>query len=147
MDNDQFSAEETERRLEKTLEGAFSGPPTLLKDIPTRQGKQRVKRKPQEPRRRPVAQHFLAVGNCASGGPRAPSPRCRRVRSCREPRPSSEDGYGKSKLTIYNTLSGVSTISHKLLAPIASANERAFFQSASVLSASDQRARLDREIV
>jgi hypothetical protein len=56
-------------------------------------------------------------------------------------------GYGKSKLTIYNALSGVSTISHKLLAPIASANERAFFQSASVLSASDQRARLDREIV
>ena len=71
MDSDQFSAEETERRLEKTLEGAFSGPPTLLKDIPTRQGKQRVKRKPQEPRRRQVAQHFLAVGNCASGGPRA----------------------------------------------------------------------------
>ena len=60
MDSDQFSAEETERRLEKTLEGAFSSPPTLLKDIPTRQGKQRVKRKPQEPRRRPVAQHFLA---------------------------------------------------------------------------------------
>ena len=38
MDSDQFSAEETERRLEKTLEGAFSGPPTLLKDIPNSTG-------------------------------------------------------------------------------------------------------------
>jgi hypothetical protein len=44
--------EESQRRLEKILTGAFSGPPTPLKDIPTRQGKQRAKRQAQEPRRR-----------------------------------------------------------------------------------------------
>jgi hypothetical protein len=40
-----------QRRLQKILQGAFSGPPTPLKDIPTRDGKQRAERKDQ--RRRP----------------------------------------------------------------------------------------------
>jgi hypothetical protein len=39
-------------RLQKILQGAFSGPPTPLKEIPTRKGKQRTKRKPQPPRPR-----------------------------------------------------------------------------------------------
>ena len=43
--------EETEQRLQKTLQGAFSGPPTPLKDIPTRDGKSR-KLKRKKPQRR-----------------------------------------------------------------------------------------------
>jgi len=31
----------TEQRLEAILQGAFAGPPTPLKDIPTRNGKRR----------------------------------------------------------------------------------------------------------
>jgi hypothetical protein len=50
--SDQSDSEKTQRRLQEILQGAFSGPPTPLKDIPTRQGKQRAKRKTQEPRRR-----------------------------------------------------------------------------------------------
>ena len=42
MDTDQYSAEETEQRLQKVLQGAFSGPPTPLKDIPKRNGESRV---------------------------------------------------------------------------------------------------------
>jgi len=34
------------------LKGAFSGPPTPLKDIPTRSGKQRAERKDQPRRKR-----------------------------------------------------------------------------------------------
>jgi hypothetical protein len=41
MDPDQRSPEETEQRLQKLLEGAFSGPPKPLKDIPKRNGKSR----------------------------------------------------------------------------------------------------------
>jgi hypothetical protein len=41
MDPDQRSPEETEQRLQKLLEGAFSGPPTPLKRIPKRNGKSR----------------------------------------------------------------------------------------------------------
>ena len=44
----------------------------------------------------------------------------------------------KQKLTINNTLSGVSTISHELLAPIGGHREHAFHQPAFVLSAIDQ---------
>jgi len=42
--DDQYSAQETEQRLQKTLRGAFSGPPTPLKDIPTREGESRKTR-------------------------------------------------------------------------------------------------------
>lgn len=43
---------ETEQRLQKILQGAFSGPPTPLKDIPTRSGESRkLERKPQRRRR------------------------------------------------------------------------------------------------
>jgi hypothetical protein len=51
MDNDQYSAEETKKRLQKTLQGAFSGPPTPLKDIPTQSGESR-KLKRKKPQRR-----------------------------------------------------------------------------------------------
>ena len=53
MDTDQFSADET-ARLQNLLQAAFSGPPTPLKDIPTRDGKSRVirKKKPQRRLRR-----------------------------------------------------------------------------------------------
>jgi hypothetical protein len=46
-----FSEEETEQRLQKVLRGAFSGPPTPLKDIPTREGESR-KLKRKKPQRR-----------------------------------------------------------------------------------------------
>jgi hypothetical protein len=46
MDNDQYSAKETQERLQKALQGAFSGPPTPLKDIPTRDGESRKIRRP-----------------------------------------------------------------------------------------------------
>lgn len=51
---DQFSKEETEERLETILQGAFGGPPTPLKDIPTRDGESRKldRKKPQLRRRR-----------------------------------------------------------------------------------------------
>jgi hypothetical protein len=48
MDDDQYSPKATEQRLQKILQGAFSGPPTPLKDIPTRTGKSR-----KLPRKRP----------------------------------------------------------------------------------------------
>lgn len=51
MDTDQFNAEETKRRLQKTLQGAFSGPPTPLKDIPTKAGESRKLRR-KKPQRR-----------------------------------------------------------------------------------------------
>jgi hypothetical protein len=48
MDND------AEQRLQKILQGAFSGPPTPLKDIPTRAGESRSlkRKKPQRRLRR-----------------------------------------------------------------------------------------------
>ena len=54
MNNDQYSKEETEQRLRKILEGAFGGPPTPLKDIPTRTGEKRksAAKKAQMPRKR-----------------------------------------------------------------------------------------------
>jgi hypothetical protein len=42
MDDDQRSPEETEQRLQKLLEGAFSGPPKPLKAIPKRNGESRA---------------------------------------------------------------------------------------------------------
>jgi hypothetical protein len=52
MDTDQHSAKESKQRLQKILKGAFSGPPTPLKDIPTRWGEQRAERKTKS-RRKP----------------------------------------------------------------------------------------------
>jgi hypothetical protein len=46
MDSDQ-----NEQRLKKILQGAFRGPPTPLKDIPTRDGESR-KLKRKKPQRR-----------------------------------------------------------------------------------------------
>jgi hypothetical protein len=40
-----LSNEETEQRLQKVLQGAFSGPPTPLKRIPKRNGKSRLSEK------------------------------------------------------------------------------------------------------
>jgi hypothetical protein len=50
--DDSFSEQERSRRLDTILRGAFAGPPTPLKDIPTREGNQRAVRKDQKPRRR-----------------------------------------------------------------------------------------------
>jgi hypothetical protein len=50
--DDRDSAEETEQRLRKMLQGAFSGPPTPLKDIPTRDGESRSLKRKKSPRRR-----------------------------------------------------------------------------------------------
>jgi hypothetical protein len=54
MDSDSFRAEEAQRRLQKALKGAFSGPPTPLKDIPKKDGESRRigKKKPQRRLRR-----------------------------------------------------------------------------------------------
>lgn len=51
MADDQYSFEETQRRLRKIMQGAFDGPPTPLKDIPTRNGESR-KLKRKKPQRR-----------------------------------------------------------------------------------------------
>ena len=51
--DDMCDAAETEQRLKKILKGAFSGPPTPLKDIPTREGESRkLKRKKAQRRQR-----------------------------------------------------------------------------------------------
>ena len=49
--DDQYSTKEAKRRLGAALLGAFSGPPTPLKDIPTREGESRATRK-KPPQRR-----------------------------------------------------------------------------------------------
>jgi hypothetical protein len=51
---DQYNTKETEQRLQKILQGAVSGPPTPLKDIPTRDGESRklARKKPQRRLRR-----------------------------------------------------------------------------------------------
>jgi hypothetical protein len=51
-DDDQYSGEQAQRRLEKILKAAFSGPPTPHKDIPTRWGKQRAQPRAQKPGKR-----------------------------------------------------------------------------------------------
>jgi hypothetical protein len=50
----QGSPNDAEQRLQKILQGAFSGPPTPLKDIPTRDGESRKlkRKKPQKRLRR-----------------------------------------------------------------------------------------------
>jgi hypothetical protein len=54
IEKDRYSDEETKQRLQKILRGAFSGPPTPLKDILTRHGKTRKleRKSPQRRRRR-----------------------------------------------------------------------------------------------
>jgi len=51
MEDDQPSIGKTEQRLQRILQGAFSGPPTPLKNIPTQSGKSR-KLKRKKPQRR-----------------------------------------------------------------------------------------------
>jgi hypothetical protein len=41
-EQDQYSAEETERRVKAAVRGAFVGPPTPLKGIPKRNGESRL---------------------------------------------------------------------------------------------------------
>ena len=43
---------DAQQRLKAILQGAFSGPPTPLKEVPTRSGKKRAERKDQPPRKR-----------------------------------------------------------------------------------------------
>jgi hypothetical protein len=50
-DPDQHAVKETKQRLQSLLHGAFSGPPTPLKDIPKRNGETRAIGK-DEPRKR-----------------------------------------------------------------------------------------------
>jgi hypothetical protein len=54
VDDDQYSVKETDQRLQKLLQGAFNGPPTPLKDIPTKTGESRSlkRKKPQRRLRR-----------------------------------------------------------------------------------------------
>jgi hypothetical protein len=49
---EQMTADDSEQRLQKILEGAFAGPPTPLKEIPTRDGERRAERKDHPPKRR-----------------------------------------------------------------------------------------------
>ncbi|HEX5279728.1 MAG TPA: hypothetical protein VFW28_06590 [Micropepsaceae bacterium] len=42
----------TEQRLRKLLQGAFAGPPTQLKDVPTKEGRRRKVAKKAATRRR-----------------------------------------------------------------------------------------------
>jgi hypothetical protein len=50
--SERISERETASRLESLLRGAFAGSPTPLKDIPTRWGEQRAKRKDRPRRKR-----------------------------------------------------------------------------------------------
>jgi hypothetical protein len=54
MDTDQSNTEKSAERLQKLLQGAFSGPPTPLKNIPKKNGESRRigKKKPQRRRLR-----------------------------------------------------------------------------------------------
>ena len=52
QDKDRFNEQETEQRLAAIFRGAFSGPPTPLKDIPKRNGESRVVRRQRPLRRR-----------------------------------------------------------------------------------------------
>jgi hypothetical protein len=51
MKTEQFSPEQARQRLQRIMRGAFSGPPTPLKDIPTKNGESR-KLKRKKPQRR-----------------------------------------------------------------------------------------------
>jgi hypothetical protein len=63
-DGDQYSAEETEQRLQKLMRAAFEGPPTPLKNIPTRHGESRkLERKtPQRRRKRHRQNRAIRMG-------------------------------------------------------------------------------------
>jgi hypothetical protein len=50
--DEKYSEKETQERLQKILQGAFSGPPTPLKDIPKRDGESRSVGRDQPPKRR-----------------------------------------------------------------------------------------------
>jgi hypothetical protein len=50
MDDDRPTKSETEQRLQAILRGAFSGPPTPLKEIPKRNGESRGSKKIRKPR-------------------------------------------------------------------------------------------------
>jgi hypothetical protein len=54
IDTDQYSPREIEQRMQAILRGLFAGPPTPLKDIPTRTGESRklARKKPQRRLRR-----------------------------------------------------------------------------------------------
>ncbi len=56
-DSDQYNETETKERLQKILQGAFSGPPTPLKDIPKQNGKSRRIGKKKLQRRRKRARN------------------------------------------------------------------------------------------
>ena len=55
QDGDQYTLEEMHQRLKRILAGAFDGPPTPLKHIPTRSGESR-KRVENQPKRRRLRQ-------------------------------------------------------------------------------------------
>ena len=57
-DKDQFSQIEAQKRLDAVLSGAFSGPPTPLKDIPKRDGESR--KLPGQPRKHRKARKISA---------------------------------------------------------------------------------------
>jgi hypothetical protein len=50
MGADQFDKEKTEQRLKAALRGAFSGPPTPLKDIPKKSGESRASKNRSVPK-------------------------------------------------------------------------------------------------
>jgi hypothetical protein len=52
MSTKEEDPQEEQQRLKTLLQGAFSGPPTPLKDIPTHFGKKRAIRKDQPLRKR-----------------------------------------------------------------------------------------------
>jgi hypothetical protein len=49
--DNQYSDEETKERLRKILRGAFSGPPTPLKDIPKKRTPSRAKAASRKPKK------------------------------------------------------------------------------------------------
>jgi hypothetical protein len=54
-DKDQYGMKETYQRLQAILRGAFSGPPTQLKDIPKENGESRAIKRPEAQRKKTKA--------------------------------------------------------------------------------------------
>jgi hypothetical protein len=52
MVSDEYDTAQTQERMQKMLRGAFSGPPTPLKDIPKRDGESRSLKQDQSRKRR-----------------------------------------------------------------------------------------------
>jgi len=52
LSEQKHNEQEAQRRLDAILQGAFSGPPMPLKDIPKRNGESRAPKKPQRRLRR-----------------------------------------------------------------------------------------------